>query len=333
MTDPVARHRPKMFPPPEFPPRWPKAFARTPPAVFPALLGGLGLALALRAGVAVLGWPQAAADLVAGVALALWAFAALAYGAKLARRPSVIMEDLKVLPGRAGLAAGTAGGMAAAAVLAPYAPGGAVALLIMALVAHAVLALLFTVALRQLPPEQRVVTPAWHLSYTGFIVGAVAAMPLGLERLAEVLLWATIPVAMVIWAISAVQLVRRIPPAPLRPLLAIHLAPASLFATVAVQLDQPLVAGLALALASGIAVALLIAGRWIAAAGPSPMWGAFTFPLAALSGAMLTVGGMAVWPGMVLLAAAVGVIPAIGWMVLKAWPGGRLAARTNAAEA
>jgi tellurite resistance protein len=40
--------RPRAFPPPEFPPRKPKLFARTPPAVFPVLLGLEGLALALH---------------------------------------------------------------------------------------------------------------------------------------------------------------------------------------------------------------------------------------------------------------------------------------------
>ena len=40
--------RPRMYPAPEFPPRKPKLFARTPPAIFPSLLGVLGLGLAYR---------------------------------------------------------------------------------------------------------------------------------------------------------------------------------------------------------------------------------------------------------------------------------------------
>ena len=39
--------RPKRYPPPEFPPRRAKLFARTPPAIFPPILGLLGLAAAL----------------------------------------------------------------------------------------------------------------------------------------------------------------------------------------------------------------------------------------------------------------------------------------------
>ena len=99
--------RPKRYPPPEFPPRRPALFARTPPAIFPPILGLLGLVLALRLAVARLGGDPGPADLVAGVAVALWGFATFAYLGKLARRPAVVLEDLRVLPGRSGLAAMT----------------------------------------------------------------------------------------------------------------------------------------------------------------------------------------------------------------------------------
>ena len=121
-TEP-ARFRPKSFPPPEFPPRQAAKFARMPPAIFPVILGAIGLVLALRRGFALLELPQGPVDLLAGLVLSLWVFAAFAYAAKLARRPSVLWDDLKVLPGRAGLAAATVGGLAVAALLVPYAPG------------------------------------------------------------------------------------------------------------------------------------------------------------------------------------------------------------------
>ena len=44
--------RPKRYPPPEFPPRRAKLFAKTPPAVFPSILGLLGLGMPGAA------WPQ-----------------------------------------------------------------------------------------------------------------------------------------------------------------------------------------------------------------------------------------------------------------------------------
>ena len=88
-------------------------------------------------------------------------------------------------------------------------------------------------------------------------------------------------------------------------------------------------AGLALVLL----LALLAAGRWVMESGFSPLWGAFTFPLAALASALLAQDGLFLWTGLAVLAAAVGFVPYVLWQVLKLWPGGRLAAKTNAAEA
>jgi tellurite resistance protein len=149
--------------------------------------------------------------------------------------------------------------------------------------------------------------------------------------LAVALLWLTVPIAVAIWVVSAVQLIRRIPPAPLRPMLAIHLAPASLFATVAGQIGVPWLPLLAVALGGVILLGLLAAARWITESGFSAMWGAFTFPLAAYASALFVTG----WEvaGMVVLAAALGVVPVIAYRVLTLWGSGRLAAVTNAAEA
>jgi tellurite resistance protein len=328
-TDP----RPKRYPPPEFPPRRKPPFVRMPPAVFPPVLGLLGLAAALRDGLRTLELPTAAAQLLAGLTVALWAFAAVAYLAKLAQRRSVVVDDLRVLPGRAGLAAGTAGGMLAAGLIAPHAPGLAVGLLFASLAAHLVLAVLLIRLLASLPAIAREVNPTWHLSFVGFIVAAPGAVALGLPLLATVLFWATLPVAAAIWLLSLRQAFRTVPPAPLRPLLAIHLAPACLLATVAGVMGWTLLAEAGLVLACGIVVALLAAGSWIIASGPSALWGAFTFPLAALCVAMLGAGSGWREAGLVLLIINLAVIPALAWSVLRAWPGGRLAERSNAAGA
>jgi tellurite resistance protein len=323
--------RPKMFPPPEFPPRRPARFARMPPAVFSVLLGLVGLGLALRRGLEAAGLNGALADLLLGAASTLWAFAVLGYGVKLARRPGVLLEDMRVLPGRVGLAAATMGGMAVAAALAPVAPVLAKGVLVAALAGHALLAVVLIRVLLASPPEARMVNPGWHLAFVGFIVGGIAAPGLGWESLALVLLWATVPVAVAIWGVSAVHLIRRIPPAPLRPMLAIHLAPASLFATVSGQMGVPWVPLLAVGLGGVILLALLAAARWITESGFSAMWGAFTFPLAAYASALFVTG----WdvPGMLVLAAALGVVPVIAYRVITLWGSGRLAAVTNAAEA
>lgn len=333
MPNEPARFRPKAFPPPEFPPRRVPLFARTPPAIFPVLLGLIGLALALRAGLARLGFPSAPGDAVAGVVAGLWALGTIAYLAKLARRPGVIWDDMKVLPARAGIAAASVGGMGVAGLLAPFAPGVAIGLLYAMLAAHVLVALVVLAVLARLPAEGRAANPGWHISFVGFIVGGQAAAVLGLEGLARGLLWATVPVAALIWAISLAQLVRRVPPAPLRPMLAIHLAPASLFATVAALTGQTgLAAGFGV-LAVAIFVALLLAGRWMTEAGFSPLWGAFTFPLAAFSGAMIRLDGLWASFGIGLLAVALVAVPVITFRVLKMWATGALAAKTGAAEA
>lgn len=325
--------RPKRYPPPEFPPRRAAAFATTPPAIFPVLLGLCGLAIAVRAGSGFLGVDRAVADLGSGVALAIWAFGVLAYGLKLRRRPGVIFEDLKAMPSRAGLAAGTMGGMASAMLLVPFSPRLAMSLLLASLLAHGVLALLTLRVLVTLPSEAREMNPGWHLSFVGFIVGAPTAIALGQDGLARGLFYMTLPVAVAIWGLSAKQLMQRIPPAPLRPMLAIHLAPAALFASVATGLGLDVLALVFLAFGVAMLVAVGFGLRWITVSGFSALWGAFTFPLTATATAFLMQGGALGWVGFGILVAALAVVPVIAWKVLRLWPGGRLAAKTNAAEA
>ena len=195
------------------------------------------------------------------------------------------------------------------------------------------LAVMLVRLLAGLPPESRAVNPTLHLSFVGFIVAAAPALALGWTMLAEALFWAVIPVAVVIWGRSLRQFAEAVPPGPLRPLLAIHLAPAALLALVAGLLGKPFLASIFLGMGTVYAILLLVGWRWVTESGPSPLWGAFTFPLAAMASAMLVAGGGWLWPGLALVAVGLGVIPAIAWWVLKRWPGGKLAAVTNAAEA
>lgn len=315
--------------PPPFPIKRPAVFATTPPVLFSVVLGLLGLGLALKRVMLEGDLPPGLADTVMGLVAGLWMFCAIAYGVKIARRPGVVAEDLRILPGRAGLAAGSVGLMAVAAVLGFFHQGLSAAVLVLAFGVHLVLAVLVIRALLTGPVETREVTPVWHLSFVGFIVGALAAVPLGWTTLATGILAATMIVAFGIWSVSLWQLWRRVPPAPLRPLLAIHLAPASLFASVAGLLGyQGLANGMVL-VGLCILVALVLAGRWILTSGFSPLWGAFTFPLAAYASALVINGW--VMPGVLVTVIALGVNPWIAWRVFKMWPGGKLAAKTNAA--
>lgn len=326
---------PPRFPPPEFPPRRPALFASTPPAVFPPVLGLIGLGLAMRRSAALLGLGAGLAELALGLILGLWVLVIVAIKVKVWRRFSVLWEELRPLPGRAGLAAASMSGMAMAAVIAPYAPGLALGLVLASGFAHLVLAALVFVVMRRQGPEGFVPNPTWHLSLTGIIVAAAPLAGLGWTGLAEAITWVALGFAVVIWGLSLWQLWREVPPVPLRPLLAIHLAPAALLSLSFGALGHGGLQLGFLALAVALAVALLAGARWILAGGFSPMWGAMTFPLSALALALLA--GAAEFgtadAGVAVTLVALVVNPWLAFKILKLWPGGKLASRTNAAKA
>ncbi len=314
----------------------PGLWRRTPPAIFPPMMGLFGLGLAWRAASENLGVTTAFGDLILGATTIIFLFALMAYLAKPLRRPGVLLEELRVLPGRAGLAAASLCLLLLAATLVPLAPSLATTLALLGFGVHLAFAILMIVVLVTGPSEGRVVTPIFHLVFVGFIIAGISANDLGRPDLAQALIWATMIPAGVIWGISLRQLFTRIPPAPLRPLLAIHLAPASLFATVAQDAGLPQVALAFAAIGAVILLALVISARWVTEAGFSPLWGAFTFPVAAFAGALLRisdgVGPIAIAGGVILVAASL-FIPVIAYRVLKAWADNSLAVKTNAAEA
>lgn len=304
---------------------------RTPPAIFPPVMGLFGLGLAWRRGAEVTGLPAGIAEVLLGAVTLLWLFALGAYLAKLWQRPGVVAEDLAILPGRAGLAAANLSVVLCAAVLVPYAPGLALGLVAVAMVSHVVLGAWILRNFLTGPDEARVVTPVWHLVFVGYILAPLSLVPLGYARLSLGILFGAMAVAALVYAISAVQLIRRIPPAPLRPLLAIHLAPVSLFATVAALLGMPALSQVFAGLALAGVVVLVALGRWMTQAGFSALWGAFTFPSAACAGALLATG----WPvpGLVMLTLASAIVFPIAVKVMQAWAKGGLAIKTNAAQA
>jgi tellurite resistance protein len=330
---PRVTNRPPRFPPPQFPPHKPKLFASTPPAIFPSILGLMGLVMALRRALPLLGLPGDPVELLVGAVLALWVFAVLAIKVKALRRLSVLRDDMRPLPGRAGLAAATMSGMLAGALVAPYSGLLALILLFGSLVAHAVMLGFLLASWRGQPAEVRAVNPTLHLSLVGFIVAAPPLAQMGWTGTAAALFWLTAAVALAIWVASAPDLLRRTPPAPLRPLLAIHLSPAALLSSTAALLGWWDLATLAAAFGLLILLSLIASARWITAAGFTPMWGAFTFPLAAFANALMLQGGPAADLGLLVTLAALIVNPVIAWKVLKLWPGNRLAQKTNAAEA
>lgn len=177
----------------------PGLWRRVPPAIFPPILGAAGLALAWLGGVRAFALPPALAELMAGMVVAVAASALLAYGVKLARRPAVLAEELSILPGRAGVGAAVLTVYLTAALVGALAsPAAGRALLVAGLLLHAVLLVVLVGVLRRVAPEQRRVTPVWHLNFTGPIVAARVALVLGWPALAGWLVWPTAIAALAI---------------------------------------------------------------------------------------------------------------------------------------
>lgn len=332
MSDRDSRQlRPRVFPPPQFPPMRVPLFSRIPPAIFPSIMGLLGLGLALRSGLVALDLPGGFAEASLGAICLLFLFGLAAYGIKVARRPGVLIEEIAILPGRIGLATMSLSVMLIALVLVPYDRKLAEMVVYLSLASHGMLALLMIRYIVTAPEGGGGVTPIWHLHFVGFVIGGVPAAYCGLQPLAQAILWLTVPMALVIWGISAAQFMRRVPPMPLRPLLAIHLSPAALFVILASALGHDALAQGFAVLGGVILFVLLVAVRWLTASGFSAFWGGFTFPLTAYAAALFAVG----WdiPAVLVLIAALGMVPPIAYMVLKSWATGALAARTNAAQA
>lgn len=330
---PLGRHFP---PPPPLVPRSPGLWRTTPPAIFPPLMGlfGLGLGWRVLADQPGLQPLEPIGEAILGATLLLAAFAVVAWMSKPLRRPRVVLEDLRVLPGRAGLSGLALSVILSGAALVPYAPRAALTLAFLGSGLLAVVGALIAWTLLTGPREQRMVTPVFHLTYVGFILGPLTFARLDMTTLSTVILLATLPVALAIWAASLRQLLTHTPPAPLRPLLMIHLAPANFFTIVSVLTGHTSIALVFEAVSLAILAALLVSMRWVLAAGFTPLWGALTFPTAACGTALiLSSGTPGLWLGGALLAVASVLNPWVAFRVFKSWAKGDLAAKTNAATA
>lgn len=310
---------------------------RTPPALFPTMMGLLGLGLAWRAasGFAGLAISPMIGLTILALCSVLFLFVLACYLSKLSVRLGVILEDIAQVPGRAGVSGVTLSVLLFAAAMVPYSPLVAKAALFLGLIGHSIVAVLIIIVMAR-TQKGFVVSPAWHLSFVGFIVAPLSAAPLGYLGLAQTILGVTVLIAALIYGVSLLQLSKGEMPPPLRPMLAIHLAPLSLFASVAALTGQGIIALLFAALAIGLAAVLVSRVRYITAAGFSPLWGAFTFPTAALSTALFSVSGNVAalgWFALIPLALASVMTPLIALRVLRMWSTGALAAKTGAAIA
>lgn len=309
----------------------------TPPALFPSIMGLIGLGLAWRAAAlhAPIGISGFASSIILFFAGLLFLAALTCYTLKARVRPLVVVEDMASVPGRAGVSAMTVSMLLFAALMTPISPLIATITLFLGLAAHCVVAALALIIMFK-APEGLIVSPAWHLSFVGFIVAGLSAAPLGFEGLARLILILTVLSALAIYGISLLQMSKGDVPEPIRPMLAIHLAPVSLFASVAALLGHTSLAQIFAVLAISIAGLLVSRVAYLTAAGFSPLWGAFTFPIAALSVALFNLSesvGVFGWLALLPLALATIATPFIAVRVLRLWSSGALALKTGAARA
>jgi tellurite resistance protein len=310
---------------------------RTPPALFPALIGLMGLGLAWRAAAdfAPVGVSPVASYIILGFGSVLTLFILTCYLTKISARPKVIAEDMATVPGRAGVAALTVSLFLFAAAISPLSPLVAAFALFLGLIGHIVTASL-AIFIMMRTSQGLIVSPAWHLSFVGFIVACLAAIPLGYIGLGQTILTVTIIFAACIYAISLLQMTKGDLPEQVRPLLAIHLAPVSLFTSVSTLHGHTTLALVFAVIAMGVAGVLISRARYLIVAGFSPLWGAFTFPIAAFSAALFAVSAqISIFGWLALIPLALGTVltPFILFRVLKMWSTGALAAKTGAAVA
>ncbi len=325
-------------PPPKLPPKV-GPLRRFPPAVFPAVLGLLGVVLAWKRGVLVFGLPSAPVEVVEGMVTLLFLFFVAAYAGKAVLRFGAVVEDLNTLPGRTGLAAMAVGFL----VLAQYFARRVEAVSATCLVIGCALLVVFVayVAFHRLrgtdqagPP-----TPAMHLIFVGFVVAPGSALPLGVSfGVIEALAVYCVVAVIVTMVLTARPLLTGEGAPPLRPLQVIHLAPPAFLTTIAVMTGHPVLAAVFISWASLVFVLLLVRLAWMIEGGFSGFWSAFTFPVTAYAGALLMFSGMsgasgARMLGGIVLVAVTLYVPVIAIRVLKLWANGALAAKTNASIA
>ena len=309
----------------------------TPPAIFPVILGLLGLSLAWRGLGSAFQFTSAIGDIMLGLATALLAYFMLTYFIKLIARPAVLMEDLRSPPGRAGLSAASMATMVLAAGLLPF---GEVARYVwwVGIVLHGVVLAFVILSLSKAPAESRSVTPFQYLPFVGFILAPLAGMQLGYANISQVLAYASFAPFIFLTVKIAAKLSRTRPPQPLRPPFAIILAPFSLFGMAFAQFGFELGFVVFYSLAWVVALTLLVFARWMTNGGFTPMWGALTFPVATFININLVAMGKGF--GIIATTGAIAgtvigtpLILYVAYKAFKMWAKRDLAKKTGAAVA
>ena len=167
--------------------------------------------------------------------------------------------------------------------------------------------------------ELSMFTPTLHFPLVaGGFLGALGAGILGMQALGVILFGAGLFAWLAGASVSLYRLIVGEPlPPPMRPLLAVELAPPAIGAVAWIVLsgDSPdALAALLFGYGLFVALVLVALGRWLAAAPFGPPWWAFTFPAAALSNAAIRFA--LAYPGTELTVLAVALFAAANVLVL-----------------
>ncbi|MBR0653506.1 SLAC1 anion channel family protein [Plastoroseomonas arctica] len=262
------------------------SLAHLPLGLFAAPMGVCGLGLAWRTAAETLAAPAILGEALLALGAATWLLLLGLHGLRGLRHPGALAADLAHPVRGAFIGAVTIGAMLAAGALGPYAPGAAHALWFVGAFGHLAVAAVTLRALLTAPRAVESLTPVLLIPLVGNIVAPAIGVRLGEPALG----WGFFGIGAFLWlALHPILLGRLVAgpalPAPLRPTLAILLAPPAVGAIALVQLSGTHgVAALGLwGAALVVALALLLNLRdFLRLPFSLSAWG-YTFPAAAFA--------------------------------------------------
>ncbi len=311
---------------------------QTPPAAFPVCLGFMSMALGWANAVNLVPWvDEDLANLLLAAATGYFIWFVGFYLAKIIARPGVLLEDMRTAPARAGIAAMAMAMMLLAAALLPF--GIYVPLVWWVGVGMQIIASIIVLhAIWVDPPEKRHFSTFQYLTFVGPVVGPIAGVPLGYIWESKLLVFAAL-IAYVIVTTGIILTLKKDPlPAALRPSTMIFLAPICLFALGFGTLGYAGLFSFFYTLSNVVLVALLFWLPWMLKGGYTPVWAAFTFPLAAwFNVQVMALGkgyGLSAEIGTyIAMAIATPVILYLMYRTVMEWVTGNLAKKSHAATA
>lgn len=265
----------------------------------PLGLGGLGLAWREV-------WSLPVSEVVLALMVLAWLLILGLHLARAVRHREAALADWRN-PMRCGfVGAASIGMMLTAAALTPYLPGFARGLLLLAITLHLGVGLVLLARVLRGEGSHAMLVPPLMIPLVGNVLAPVFCAPLGLPMLG----WMLFGVGMLLWLAVQPLLLGRLfeapLPPPLRPSLAILLAPSAVGALAVEALGGPQPAFLALyGLAAFTFALLLVVLRHMLGAGFTLGYWGLTFPLAAFTAATMKVAPWWIWLGMLGLSTLV----------------------------